>query len=195
MDSAKIVVHEINRNSGNMIVDFFRESIGEASETAHPHPHGKILWFYIIVDYMVRIRVTADDLHIGADAPCGRISRFWFLGSAVYFLQLRVVNIHAESTFNRVDINAMAISCDLNATTDATSAILHKIVSPSRIASTYEIANAEFCISINRCPRPSVAPAFGFLFGAGVFRLGSDKAPNFISLKATDAKAADVGIM
>ncbi len=68
MNAAKIVVHEVNRNSGNMIVDFLREPVREAGETAHSHSHGKILALYITGAYMLRIRIPADDLHIGTDA-------------------------------------------------------------------------------------------------------------------------------
>ena len=39
VNAAEIVVHEINRDSGIVIVYFLRETIREARESTHPHSH------------------------------------------------------------------------------------------------------------------------------------------------------------
>ena len=45
------------------------------------------------------------------------------------------------------------------------------------------MANAQFCIGINGRPSPNIAPALLLLFNAGIPRLCTDKAPDFIALQ------------
>ena len=46
-DSAKVLVHVMQRNHVAMIVDFLAESIGQASKAAHLHPHGEVLTLHV----------------------------------------------------------------------------------------------------------------------------------------------------
>ena len=45
VNPGEIVVHEMERNGGSMVLQLLAESIGEAREPAHVHPHGEVLAF------------------------------------------------------------------------------------------------------------------------------------------------------
>jgi hypothetical protein len=47
MNTAKVVVHVVESNRGNVIFKLLRKRIGEASEATHRHPHSKVLPLHI----------------------------------------------------------------------------------------------------------------------------------------------------
>ena len=47
MNSAKVVVHVMDRDGMSVILNFLRESICQASETSHAHSHRQVLSFDI----------------------------------------------------------------------------------------------------------------------------------------------------
>jgi len=61
MDSAKVVVGKPESHGCPVILDLFREGIGQARETANAHPHGKILALYEACADMLGIRVFQTD--------------------------------------------------------------------------------------------------------------------------------------
>ena len=46
VDSAKVVVHEIQRNHVPVVLQLLAESVCEPGESAHPHPHRKVAALY-----------------------------------------------------------------------------------------------------------------------------------------------------
>jgi hypothetical protein len=50
-----------------MIVHFFAESIGQASEAPNLHSHGEVLAFYVRRAHMLGIGIAAHNLHFAAD--------------------------------------------------------------------------------------------------------------------------------
>src|SRR5579864_2956495 len=140
MHSAKVVIHVVQRDHVTMVVDFLAESICEPSKPPHAHTHGEVLPFNIRRADMRGVRVAADYFQVTTDTTGRRISAlFGFGGSAVNFLQLRVVDISAKSIFNGFKISLMSVCCDLDAVADSVSAVLHEIVCPAAIPSTYKI--------------------------------------------------------
>src|SRR5580704_4819857 len=61
MDTAKIVMHEVQCDSGLVILDLLGEGIGQSSEAAHTHPHGQILTFRITGRDVIGVWTTAND--------------------------------------------------------------------------------------------------------------------------------------
>jgi hypothetical protein len=47
VNPAEIVVHEVERDGGLMVLDFLGERIGQASESAHRHAHCQVLTLHI----------------------------------------------------------------------------------------------------------------------------------------------------
>lgn len=47
MNPAKVIVHEIDRDCINVILNLLGKGIGEAGKAAHAHAHGEVLSFCI----------------------------------------------------------------------------------------------------------------------------------------------------
>jgi len=60
MHANKVVVHIVQSDRGNVIFEFLGERIGEPSETAHRHPHGKVLALHEAGRNVVRVGVTCN---------------------------------------------------------------------------------------------------------------------------------------
>ena len=103
VDSGEIVVYGMDRNHCRVILKLLAESIRKARESAHSHPHRQVVPFYIGRAYVLGIGITADNLHVSADALGRTITAHLGIGRcAVYLLQLRVVNIRSEGILYRV---------------------------------------------------------------------------------------------
>ena len=57
------------------------------------------------------------------------------------------------------------------------------------------IRNHQLCVGIYARPRPNVTPSFKFFFGADVLFSSRHECPDFIALKASNAKVASVFVM
>src|SRR5437660_6734573 len=196
MYSAEVVMHEVDRNRRDMILNLLGKCVRKPRETAHPHPHRKILSFNVASADVRRIRVSTDDFHISADAARWRIAPHLFIRwCSVNLLQLRVVHIHSERALDSLKVSLVTVCRYLHATLDAASAILHELFCPSRIPSANEVRDAEFRIGVYCRPRPSITPSFGFLFGTNVLCLCTNKTPHLVTLNASDADFSDVSIV
>ena len=69
-----------------MILNFFREGVCQAGETANAHPHRKVLPLNMTGADMLRIGTAAHDSHIATDATGRRIARLVIHRSAVNLL-------------------------------------------------------------------------------------------------------------
>ena len=77
MNANEVVVHEVERDSCNVVLDLLREAIGEAREAAHVHPHREILALHGCAD-VFPFRLPGDFFSVAADAPCGAAP--WVVG-------------------------------------------------------------------------------------------------------------------
>jgi hypothetical protein len=68
--------------------------------------------------------------------------------------------------------------------------IVHEVICASGIALADEPARNEFCVSIERNPRPNIASAFRFVLRTAILFLGVNKAPNFVALQALAGEIA-----
>jgi hypothetical protein len=50
MHTAKVVIHEVKRDGGNVILQLLRERIGQPYESTNAHTHGEILAFNEMAD-------------------------------------------------------------------------------------------------------------------------------------------------
>ena len=82
---------------------------------------------------MLGVGIPADYFHIAADALCWRIPCLVFNHSTVDFLQLRIINISTKRILYRVQINPVAVRCNLHAIANPAGTIFHKFRRPSAI--------------------------------------------------------------
>ena len=84
----KVVIHEMQRDCGNVVIKLLRESIGEPSKAAHVHAHGEVLTLNIAGADMLWIRNSEHWYASGADALCGAVARFLIVAGKL------AVNLH-----------------------------------------------------------------------------------------------------
>ena len=116
------------------------------------HPHGEVLTLDIAGADVLGVRVSTDGLHFTSDANCGGVSRLVFEGRTINLMQLSVINIRAECFLYRFQVCFVTVRGDLHTIANPRSAVLHKVRCPVSTASTDQIADYEFRISINSCP-------------------------------------------
>jgi len=58
VDPCEIVVHEVEGDSGGVVLQLLGEGIGQARETSHRHSHGEVLALDIGGRDVFRVRVT-----------------------------------------------------------------------------------------------------------------------------------------
>lgn len=68
VDAHEIVVHIEQRHHVNVVLDLFREGVGEAGEPAHRHSHGEILAFHMAGGNVERIGHSENRFLLGAIA-------------------------------------------------------------------------------------------------------------------------------
>jgi hypothetical protein len=102
MNSAVVVKHIVKSNRVAVIVGLLGKSVRQSRESAHVHPHRKVLALYVTGAHMLGIGIAAHNFHIAANAGCWRIARLVLNYGTVDFLEHRVINIRAESILNRV---------------------------------------------------------------------------------------------
>jgi hypothetical protein len=136
---------------------------------------------------MLGVWIAAHDFHITANADSRGIAGVILGWCAVNLLQLRIVNLGSKGILYRVKVCLVAVRSDLYSALNATSTISHEFLSPRQAATSYEITQAKFGVSVQACPCPGIAPSLSFLFGRHVLGLGSDEAPNLIALESANA--------
>ena len=89
----------------------------------------------------------------------------------------------------------MTVRRDLHSIANAFRAVAHELFRPSQIASADEIADAKFCVRVERRPRPHIAPADCLFLWASVLCLGAYVLPNLVTLQPPHLEIADIRIM
>lgn len=115
----KVVVHGVNRNGRNVILDFLTEGVRQAREAAHRHPHREILALHIAGRNMCRIGIAGDCFALAAKAFRRAVSLLTFGRIAVDFDQHRIVDIRTEGILNRVEVDFESVRSKLNAVSKA----------------------------------------------------------------------------
>src|ERR1700677_4371517 len=112
---AEVIKHEVESKRMLMVLDFFGESVGQASEAPQVHPHGEILPLDVTGRDMVPVGVANDGSCHRSDALRWTVARFILTGLVtVHFDEHRVVNFGAEGIFNGIKINTVSVRGELN---------------------------------------------------------------------------------
>src|SRR5438132_12973546 len=93
--------------------------------------------------HMLRIRITADYLHVSADALGRAVAAHLGIGRcAVYLLQLGIVNIGSKGIFHSFKVCLVTISCNLHTAFDSAGEVLHELLRPSTITPAHQVTDA-----------------------------------------------------
>lgn len=102
MDSAEIVVHEMESDSSLMIFQPLRERVGQTSKAAHGHSHGQVLSLCIASGNMFCVWSARDYYRLAANTLRWTVFGFRFSVASVKFDQHCVINFCAKGGFHGI---------------------------------------------------------------------------------------------
>jgi len=172
MNTAKIVIREVQRTSRFQVFDFLAESVGEARKPSHHHSHGQILPFDMAGADSLRIGVALHDLGYNLeDWAWGVFRRAVMLAViAVQLDKLREVHVRTESLFDGLNIESEAVRGDLHPLCETLGKIVYECLRGSSRPLANGEAGNELCYGVNCHKNPSIAK-FGGVFFAASFLL------------------------
>lgn len=98
MNPDEIIVHVVNRQRCQVILDLLRECICKAREAAILHSHGEILAFHVRRADVFPVRLANDGLALAANASSGAVPTLVFRASAsVNLHQHGVIDVCVQS--------------------------------------------------------------------------------------------------
>jgi hypothetical protein len=102
MDTAEIVVSEVQRDGGFQVSQFLAKSIRQARESANRHSHGKVLPFHVTGRDVSWIRIASSDSGYNLHDWTWGVPRIGvgLAPLAKQFHELREVKVQAEGIRN-----------------------------------------------------------------------------------------------
>jgi hypothetical protein len=183
MNTAEIVIREVQRDSGFQIFQLFRESIGQSGKPSHLHSHGQILPFHVRRADMFLIRVPLFNL--------GYRLKYWAWGVfgrvvmlaviAVQLYKLRKVHICPKRPIHGVNVEPETVCSDLHSFGETLRKIVNKICSGSSGTLADKERRNQFCFGINGHKNPLVAKLGRVIFPHSALLLKAER-PYFIAL-------------
>jgi hypothetical protein len=192
MDSAKIIVREMQRYTGFQVRLFLAERIGEPRESAHRHTHSQVLSLHKRSADMPRIRIALSDFGYNPrDAwwgvsPTGSII---LSELAEQFGKLREIDFRSKAFGNGDGVVVQPVCRELHAASKPMMQVPEKF---PRIG-THSLANAkrrnEFGFAVD-CDVNPLVTNFGRVGGSNVPALLADVAPDFVNLQISGVESA-----
>ena len=115
MNTAEIVVREVQGDSGFQVRQLFAERIRKPRQSPHLHSHSEVLPFHVASRDVVRIGPSVDDLGYDLRDPWWGVPRVGAIVLSVIpeqFYKLREVNLPREDALNRA-VKVIAVRGDL----------------------------------------------------------------------------------
>jgi hypothetical protein len=197
MYSREVMMHVVQREHSDMVVQLFAKGVRQASEASHIHPHVEILTLDVGSRNKLVVRV-ADDIHaLCAKTLRGAVAFLSFSGIAEHLNQLRIVYSFAKRVRNGSQIHLMAVRCQLDSIRQSACYILKEVRRIPRVPRTYRPANHQLRIGVDRRVRPNISLISPILemLRLYVLRLGTHERPNLIDLDALSGNLANDGVM
>ena len=113
MNTAKVVISEVQSNSGAKILDLLAEGIGEPRKASAHHSQGQILSFDVRRTDIALVGITNDSLGYRLNEPGWSVTLPPWWKMAVNLLELTKVNRGSERRFNRRDVRSPRIGREL----------------------------------------------------------------------------------
>lgn len=186
MNPDEIVVHVVDRQRCDVVLDFLRERIGQSCVAAHLHPHGQVLALDVAGANVARIRAADLGFLLASDALSGAIADLGSLArtAPVVLHQDCVIDIGTKGRFDGVKIQLEAVRSQLNAVGHAAREIVNKAFGREPIAGADPVGANQFGIGVDCNPRPEIASVGITLqkFRRDVRLFCGQKRPNLIAL-------------
>ena len=118
MHTAKIVVNRIQGDRMAKVIHLFAKGVRQPCKPAHRHPHGQILPLNVAGGNVTSVRAASNDRRLRSNAHRRAVARLWLDGVLRDTIQLNqrgVINLRAKGTFNRIQVNAVAVCGQLDA--------------------------------------------------------------------------------
>ena len=184
MNPDKVVVHVVDRQRRQMILDLLAKGIRQSGETAVVHPDSEVLALDIAGADFLRVRASLDCLRFTADACRGAVAALAIgVDLPVHLDEHGVVDVVAECCINRLQVRLVAVAGQLHAIGKAWRKVFHKGACRARITLADHEAGNQLCIGVDGYPRPDVATVALFEFlGRHLLLLTAHEAPKLIDL-------------
>jgi len=183
VNPGEIVVHVEQRHLVHMVIDLFAESICQARESSHTHPHGEILSLNITRGDVLRIGIAQDSLRDCAKTLRRAVALLSFRIVAVKLHKLRVVDLIRKSIDDGVQIHLVAVRRQLDSIRQAFLNVLNKLCRRPGVPPSNQPTNHQFALSFNGDERPNITTnaSLGY-FLRDVLLLRPNKTPDLIYL-------------
>lgn len=179
------VVGEVRQGNGrDMVLNLFREGVGQSSEPACSHPNAQVMPLDIAGIDVLRVRLADDSVTLAPKANSGAVALLRAFGYAIDLDQHCVVHIATESLINGLDVHLQAVACKLDAIRQTARKVFDKIAGALGIALADQPAWYQLGIGVNRSPEPRI-PRAGIIrcnLWGHVLLLGVAKGPALINL-------------
>lgn len=188
----------MQRNGMAVIFNLLTETICQSCESAHPHPHRKILSLHKRGRNVRRVRVSGY-----CRRPTSNASR-WTIASASIVLQRRtvdfdehrIIDFATESILHCIFVNAVSIACQLNSISYALRKIVYENPSCLRASRSDHVGNNQFRVGANRRPCPNIAVAeLPLLFLGNILLLCVTEGPSLIDLYSASVDIANLSVV
>jgi hypothetical protein len=191
MDTAEVVMHEMQGNCASVVFNLLGERVSKPSETPHFHSHGQVLPFCVARGNMTRVWSAADYSRAAANAFRRTILCVGLTVTAIQFDQHRVIDVCTERTFHGIYIYAMTVRGKLNAMGHALREIINESASGAYAPRSDTPTWDKLRVSADRRPGPNVAIAELPLHpSCKVFGFGVTKRPDFVALNPLTGKVS-----
>jgi hypothetical protein len=188
MNPNEIVVHEVNCQRSNVMLNAFAEPIRETGKPTHVHSHIQVLPLNVGCGNQINIRVPEFRLLLNPGANVRRVARFRACRRAFAVLldEHGIINsIRAKRFTNGGKIDRVSIGGELNAIGETACNVAHENVSGLPVPASNMPRNDKLRIGIEGGPCPNrTGFEFGFLFHRSIRVFLANVAPNFIALNA-----------
>ena len=186
MDTAEIVIGEVQCGCCSEVCSFLGKRISQARESPHHHSHGKVLSLDVTSADVLFIGFALMYFHYGFYYRAWRIFRFRAMLPiiTVQFHKLCEVHICTKRMLNCIHVKSESVRCDL----DAVSKPLREIANQSIRCGFGSFPNCEawnqLRISINGSKHPLIAKLFRVIIADSLLLLKAE-CPDFITLNVS----------
>jgi hypothetical protein len=183
MNPDEVVVHVVDRERCDVILDLFGERVCQPGEAAIAHADSEVLTLNIRSRNVFFVGIPNLRFTMATDALRRAVAARSGISSAVELVQDGVVNIALKGVIDRVEVQLEAVRGKLHAIGETVLKIVHKLMGRLPVAFADKPRANEFGIGVDGYPGPSVASMpLGSKLRCDVLLLRSDKRPDFITL-------------
>ena len=186
MNTAKIVIREVQGDSGFQVIQLLAESVCQPRQSANLHPQREVLPFHQTGRDVLRVRTTPSNLGYNLhDWPWGVPRSAVMLAIiAKQLFQLREIGVSSEAFSNSCGVERIGVCGELNAVSHSLSQIPDERLRVQHCAPPNDVAGNEFRFLIQSGKNPSISELARVIL-LHVASLLADESPYLIDLQIT----------